>query len=182
MGGRSRQVPQGRDQAALKANARGPLGQRAVGARVRVALALLVAVASSASAYTQDKALEAALARNDRAALALLPAKGYRDGAAGFFAAHELHVVPGSERAWCTPHPHGVLAAGCYVEFTFQGKGLRGRKSNGDECGCIGRWFKPPGERSYRPTKGAYFAQAIADDRGEIIDHVIYEEPRVGCR
>jgi hypothetical protein len=133
---------------------------RAIGVRVPVALALLVAIVVPAGAYTQDKPLEAALARNDRAALALLPAKGYHDGAAGFFAAHELHVVPGSERAWCTPQAHGVLAAGCYIEFMF----------------------KPPGETSYRPTKGAYYSHAIADDRAEIIEHVIYEEPRQDCR
>jgi len=155
---------------------------RAIGVRVPVALALLVAIVVPAGAYTQDKPLEAALARNDRAALALLPAKGYHDGAAGFFAAHELHVVPGSERAWCTHQAHGVLAAGCYIEFMFQGRGLRARTWNGDACGCIGRWFKPPGETSYRPTKGAYYSHAIADDRAEIIEHVIYEEPRQDCR
>ena len=182
MGGRSRQVPQGRDQAALKTGARDPRRIPAAGVPVPIALALLLATALTAHAYTQDKPLEAALARNDGAALALLPAKGYRDGAAGFFAAHDLHVVPGTERAWCTPHAHGALAAGCYVEFFFQGKGLRSRLGNGDPCGCIGRWFKPPGERSYRPTTGAYYAQAVADDRGEIIEHEIYEEPRPGCR
>lgn len=147
-----------------------------------IALALLIAIAAPAAAYTQDKPLEAALARNDRAALALLPAKGYRDGAAGFFAAHELRVVPGTARAWCTPHAHGVLAAGCYVEFMFQGKGLRSQLRNGDPCGCIGRWFKPHKDESYRPTKGAYYAQAIADDLGEIIDHAIYDEPPPACR
>lgn len=182
MGGRSRQVPQGRDQAALKPHARDSLRKRAVDARARIALGLLIAFVSPAFAYTQNKPLEAALARNDSAALALLPAKGYRNGAAGFFAAHELHVVRGTERAWCTPQAHGVLAAGCYVEFFFQGKGLRSRLGNGDPCGCIGRWFKPPGERSYKPTEGAYYAQAVADDRAEIIEHAIYEEPRPGCR
>ena len=143
--------------------------------------AAFVVVASLAHAYTQDRALEAALRRNDPVALALLPAKGYHDGAAGFFAAHELHVVPGTERAWCTPHEHGVLAAGCYIEFVFQGKNLRQRMWNGDPCGCIGRWFKPPGGGSYAPTKGGYFSQAIADDRGEIIEHAIYEDSRPGC-
>lgn len=150
--------------------------------RASIALSLLVSIATSARAYTQDRALEAALSRTDPAALALLPAKGYRDGAAGFFAAHDLRVVPGSERAWCTPHAHGVLAPGCYIEFVFQGKGLRTRMWNGDPCGTIGRWFKPPGGQSYAPTKGAYYAQAIADDRGEIVEHAIYEQSHPGCR
>jgi len=150
--------------------------------RALIALSLLVSIEPAAYAYTQDRALEAALSRTDPAALALLPAKGYRDGAAGFFAAHDLHVVPGTERAWCTPHAHGVLASGCYIEFVFQGKGLPTRMWNGDPCGCIGRWFKPPGAQSYAPTKGAYYAQAIADDRGEIIEHAIYEQSRPGCR
>jgi len=149
---------------------------------VLVAMSLLVPIVPAAHAYTQDKALEAALRRNDRAALALLPAKGYRDGAAGFFAAHDLRVVPGTERAWCTPHAHGVLAAGCYIEFVFQGKGLRRRMGNGDPCGSIGRWYKAPGAQAYGPTEGAYFSQAIADDRAEIVEHAIYEESRPGCR
>ena len=149
--------------------------------RALVALSLLVGGAK-ASAYTQDKALEAALARSDPSALALLPAKGYREGAAGFFAAHELHVVPGTERAWCTPNAHGVLLPGCYVEFVFQGRNRPQRKWDGEACGCIGRWFKPPGETSYRPTKGAYYSQAIAEDDAEIVERAIYEEPQSGCR
>ena len=183
MGGRGRQVPQGRNQAALSAPQRSAVGAgRRVRARWLAALLPLLASAPSVQAYTQDKALEAALRRNDRAALALLPAKGYRDGAAGFFAAHELHVVPGTERAWCTPNAHGVLTAGCYVEFVFQGKGLRERTWNGDPCGSIGRWYKPSGAAAYRPTEGAYFSQAIADDRGELVEHAIYEGSRPECR
>lgn len=140
------------------------------------------AIAPAAQAYTQDKALEAALQRNDPAALALLPAKGYRDGAAGFFTAHELHVVPGSERAWCTTHKHGPLAPGCYIEFVFQGKGLRRTTWKGDPCGCIGRWYKAPGARQYVPTQGALFSRAIADDRAEMIERAIYEDRHPACR
>lgn len=145
-------------------------------------MCLLVTTVPAAYAYTQDKALEAALRRNEGAALALLPAKGYPDGAAGFFAAHDLVVVPGTERAWCTPNTHGVLAPGCYIEFFFQGKGLRRRMSNGDPCGCIARWYKAPGADRYLPTKGGYFSQAIADDRAELVERAIYEDSRPGCR
>lgn len=151
-------------------------------ARTLIALLSIACTSPPAAAYTQDRQLEAALRRGDRAALALLPASGYRDGAAGFFTAHDLHVVPGSERAWCTPNAHGVLKPGCYVEFVFQGKGKRRMTSSGEPCGCIGRWYKAPGTRRYVPTPGAYFAQAIAEDRGEIVERAIYEDVRPACR
>ena len=147
-----------------------------------VAMLSLAGLAPCAYAYTQDKDLEAALRRSERAALALFPAKGYRDGAAGFFTAHELRVVPGSERAWCTTQRHGPLAPGCYVEFVFQGKGLRHMTSRREPCGCIGRWYKAPGAKTYVPTEGAYFSRAIADDRAELVERVIYEEPAPACR
>jgi hypothetical protein len=147
-----------------------------------VAGASLLCVASAARAYTQDTSLEAALRRGDRAALALLPAKGYRDGAAGFFTAHDLHVVAGSERAWCTQHRHGALGPGCYIEFVFQGKGLRRATWNGEPCGCIGRWHKAPGAKAYVPTEGAYFSRAIAEDRAFIVERAIYEDVRPACR
>lgn len=148
----------------------------------RIAVASLVALAPAARAYTQNKNFEAALRRNDPAALALFPAKGYRDGAAGFFTAHALRVVPGSERAWCTTHAHGPLAPGCYVEFVFQGKGLRQANWKGDPCGCIGRWYKAPGATAYVPTEGAYYSRAIAEDRGELIEQAIYENGHPACR
>ncbi|HLX29127.1 MAG TPA: hypothetical protein VKV24_11660 [Casimicrobiaceae bacterium] len=151
--------------------ARGPRTRRVAA----FALVLVGLIASTASGYTQDKELEARLNRSDRAALALLPAKGYRDGAAGFFVAHDLHVVPGSERAWCTGQDHGVLPAGCYVELVFQGKGLRERDWDGEPCGCIARWRKAPGAHAYAPTPGSPYAQAIADDRGELVERAIYD-------
>ena len=147
-----------------------------------IVIASLVAAAPAAHAYTQNRDLEVALRRNDPAALALFPAKGYRDGAAGFFAAHALHVVPGSERAWCTTHAHGALPPGCYVEFVFQGKGLRQATWKGDPCGCIGRWYKAPRAANYVPTEGAYYSRAIAEDRGEIIEQAIYEDGHSTCR
>lgn len=147
-----------------------------------IVLLLLACMSPLAAAYKQDRQLEAALRRSDPAALALLPARGYRDGAAGFFTAHDLHVVPGSERAWCTPNAHGALKPGCYVEFVFQGKGKRRMSSSGEPCGCIGRWYKTPGTGRYVPTPGAYFSQAIAEDRAEIIERAIYEEVRPPCR
>lgn len=159
--------------------ARGPR-TRCAGA---LALALGCLIASTASAYTQDKELEARLHGSDRAALALFPAKGYRDGAAGFFAAHDLHVVPGSERAWCTGQEHGALPPGCYVEFVFQGKGLREHSWNAEPCGCIARWRKAPGAHAYVPTPGSPYAQAIADDRGELVERAIYDVTSwTGCR
>ena len=148
----------------------------------RIAIVSLLATAPPVQAYTQNKDLEAGLRQSDPAALALFPAKGYRDGAAGFFTAHALHVVPGSERAWCTTHAHGPLVPGCYVEFVFQGKGLRQANWKGDPCGCIGRWYKAPGATTYVPTAGAYYSRAIAEDRGEIIEQAIYEDGHPACR
>lgn len=152
-------------------------------AALALALPLVSLIASTASAYTQDKELEARLHRSDRAALALFPAKGYRDGAAGFFVAHDLHVVPGSERAWCTGQDHGVLPPGCYVELVFQGKGLRERAWDAEPCGRIARWRKAPGEHAYVPTPGSTYAQAIADDQGEAVERAIYDvTSRTECR
>lgn len=139
-----------------------------------LAAAAIVTAASGAAAYTQDRELESALGRSDPAALALLPAKGFRNGVAGFFAAYQLYVVPGSQRAWCWDSAHGVLGPGCYVEFYFQGKGLKPRKSDGTECGLLGRWYKPPGATRYESTPGAHFSQAMADDDASAIDAELY--------
>jgi hypothetical protein len=135
-----------------------------------------------AVAYVQDRELEAALRRSDPEALALFPAKGFRDGAAGFFKTHELHVVPGSERAWCQEQGRAVLPAGCYVEFVFQGKGLKERTSQGDFCGRIGRWIRAPGSKNYVPTPGAFYSQAIAYDDAEVVYDAIYENDKPECR
>ena len=150
--------------------------------RAGLAALLIGLVAMPALAYTQDAELEAALRKGDRKALALFPARGFKDGVAGFFIAHELHVVPGSERAWCATQARGVLAPGCYVEFVFQGKGLRRWTSRGEPCGCIARWYKAPGSKSYLPTPGAHFAQAMANDEGWIVDAAIYDDVRPDCR
>ena len=85
------------------------------------------ASAAPAHAYTQNLQLERDLDRSDPKALMLFPAKGYVDGAAGFFRTHGLHVVPDSQRAWCTNNRHGVLKPGCYVELFVQGDGMRER-------------------------------------------------------
>jgi hypothetical protein len=143
-------------------------------------LSLLV-MPPPASAYFQNKELEGALRRNDPKALALLPAKGFRNGAAGFFKAHELYVVPESERAWCHDQLRGPLPPGCYVEFFFQGKGRKGQTSQGEFCGLVGRWYRAPGTGAYLPTPGAFYARAIASDAGEDIDMAIYKE-RSDCR
>lgn len=146
------------------------------------AVVAALGAAQPAAAYTQDHALEAGLRKGDRKALALLPARGFEDGVAGFFAAHELHVVPGSERAWCATQAQGALKPGCYVEFVFQGKELRRWTSRGHPCGRIARWYKAPGAKTYLPTAGGYFSQAIANDDGAIVDAAIYGEVHVDCR
>lgn len=150
-----------------------------------LAIALLLGLATMppAAAYLQNNQLELDLRKSDPKALALFPAKGFRDGAAGFFTTNELYVVPGSERVWCQDQSHGVLETGCYVEFFFQGKGLKPTNSQGDSCGLIGRWYRAPGTKNYVPTAGAFFSKAIANDDSEAIDSALDgQDLRQRCR
>jgi len=55
-----------------------------------VAAAACLAFATGAAAFTQNVELEAGLSRSDPKALMQFPAKGYRDGAAGFFRDNNL--------------------------------------------------------------------------------------------
>src|SRR5689334_20347560 len=123
------------------------------------AFVLLVVLSPRVAAFTQDAELEVQLGRSDPEALARLPSKGYKDGAAGFFAEYGFYVVPGSQRAWCQERGRGILKAGCYVELFFQRSGQNARDPYGDPCGYLGRWYRPRGERGYVPTPGSPFAQ-----------------------
>ena len=138
---------------------------------------LLCFVTAAAQAYTQDKKLENELQRNDSRALALLPAEGFKNGAAGLFRRHALYVVPDSQRAWCTDHPHGVLKPGCYIEFFVQGEGLEARDQHREPCGHLGRWFRAPGAKRYAPTPGPFMSRAIANGDWEQIELAVYREP-----
>ena len=128
-------------------------------------------------AYTQDAELEHELFRSDPKALALFPAKGYDDGAAGFFRTHGLYVVPNSERAWCTDNRHGVLIPGCYVEFSIQGTGLRANDAHGVACGNAGRWYRASRSSHYVPTPGPFISNAIAQGEWNDVETAIYGEP-----
>jgi len=119
-------------------------------------------VASPAAAYTQDHELEAKLKRSDAAALALLPSKGYKYGASGFFEAQGFAVVPGSQRAWCQNHTRGVLKPGCYVELFFHRREENSTDVEGHPCGYPGRWFQASPGGAYVSTPGSPFAAAIA--------------------
>jgi hypothetical protein len=141
------------------------------------AVFLSVLAISTADAY-QDRQLEELLRRNDAKALALLPADGFKDGAAGAFRAHGLYVVPGTERAWCTENSHGVLKPGCYIEFLVQGEGLKPSDEHGDPCGHITRWYKGSGAKTYVPTPGPFMSKAIADGDSARIELTIYAEPK----
>lgn len=147
----------------------------------RLLIVLLAAYAPAVVAYVQDKELERQLYNSDPKALARLPAKGFKDGVAGFFRAHDLLVVPDSEMAWCQSQMRGSLAPGCYVEFVLQVKGRRPRTSRGDPCGLMVRWYRAPGAASYVPTPGAYYAIAIAEGDWAEVVVAIHKEPRPRC-
>jgi hypothetical protein len=108
------------------------------------AAAACLAMATCAAAFTQNVELEAGLSRSDPKALMQFPAKGYRDGAAGFFRDNNLQIVPGSERAWCQERDRGVLKPGCYVEWSYHQRGYNQRTPDGEPCGYLARW---PGTR-----------------------------------
>jgi len=136
-----------------------------------------VVAAGPVAAFTQNTELEAKLGKSDVGALALLPSKGYKNGAAGFFMDHDFYVVPGSERAWCQDRSRGVLKAGCYVELFFQRRGQRARDPHGDACGFSARWFKASGEAGYVPTPGSPFAGAIAAADSGLFDRDMNDPP-----
>jgi hypothetical protein len=155
--------------------------RRAKGRKGCVITALFVPLAwisSPAEAYTEDTQLERALGRSDPSALALLPAKGFKDGAAGFFRAHALYVVPDSPMAWCSENTHGVLKPGCYVELFIQGWGMKSTNARGEPCGNLGRWYRAPRSRIYAPTLGPFISNAIANGDWERVESAVYGEKR----
>jgi hypothetical protein len=131
-----------------------------------VAAVACLAASTCVAAYTQNVELEAGLSTSDPKVLMLFPAKGYRDGAAGFFRDNDLEVVPGSERAWCQERDRGVLKPGCYVEWFYHRRGFNQRTWDGEPCGYLARWYRAPGTNAYAPTSGSPFADLIA--RGDI--------------
>ena len=141
-------------------------------------LVLLMLAAPLAGAYTQDRDLESALARSDAGALAQLPAKGYKDGVAGFFHAYQLYVVPHSARAWCQEQDRGTLGPGCYVEFYFQMRGRTTEVNGRRPCALLGRWRKPPRGAAYAPTPGAFYSTAIASGDWEAVVLAFDQPPR----
>jgi hypothetical protein len=145
-------------------------------ASVVLLLLMFGTLASTANAYTQNTQLERQLGESDPKALALLPAKGFKDAAAGFFRTHALYVVPDTQRAWCSENSHGILKPGCYVEFFIQGQGLKPTNSRGEPCGTIGRWYRAPGSRNYAPTRGPFISAAIANGDWESVESAIYQE------
>ena len=133
-----------------------------------------LAFATCVAAYTQNVELEAGLSKNDPKELMLFPAKGYRDGAAGFFRDNNLQIVPGSERAWCQQQDRGVLKPGCYVEWFYHQRGYNQRTFwDGEPCGYLARWYRAPGTKAYVPTSGSPFATLIA--RGDMSALVLEE-------
>ena len=88
--------------------------------------------------------------------------QGYGDGAAGFFRDNNLQIVPGTERAWCQERDRGVLKPGCYVEWFYHQRGYNQRTWDGEPCGYLARWYRPPGTKAYAPTAGSPFAAVIA--------------------
>jgi hypothetical protein len=135
-----------------------------------VLASVLVLGSPPVDAFTQDKQLESELNSSEPRALALFPAKGYKDGAAGLFREHEFFVVPGTARAWCQDRARGVLKTGCYVELHFQRRGQNVTDQRGEPCGRLARWYRSANETAYVPTAGSAPATAIANGDLETID------------
>lgn len=93
---------------------------------------------------------EDALLEHDSNALAILPAHGFRDGVAGVFKKHQLHVNQNSEVA-CNDRPVGSFAptAGCYLSIYVSRKRSSGKYS--DLAGWHAIWFRGVQDVEFRP-------------------------------
>jgi hypothetical protein len=167
---------------APRANARARMRLRTSVKQSKLLLVVVLAAhAPMAAAYVQDVQLERQLYASDPRALARLPAKGFKDGLAGFFRTHGLVVVPHSERAWCQNQARGSLPPGCYVEFFFQARGRKGMTADGSPCGLLGRWYRTPDTHNYVPTPGAYYSIAMAEGDWENVVVALHREPKPAC-
>ena len=155
------------------------LGRRSHESALLSAFLFVLLMAPQAKGYTENIELERALRDGDARSLALFPAKGYEDGAAGFFRVHGLYVVPDSQRAWCTDKSHGILKPGCYVELFIQGSGLKPRDEHNQPCGHLARWYQAPGSKNYVPTTGPFISNAIASGEWKRVETAIYDDPVV---
>jgi len=133
-------------------------------------MALSLFGTTTAVPYTQNSELESKLGQSEMQVLALLPAAGYKNGAAGFFKEHGFAVVSGTQRAWCQSHARGILPPGCYVELFFHRQGESSTDMRGEPCGYVGRWFQAEPGTAYIPTAGSPFAAAIAKSDPKVFD------------
>ena len=106
---------------------------------------------AAASGAIFDTELEARFRKSDPVVLSMLPAVGFRNGAAGFFKRFGLYVVPTSAEAWCQDAQRGKLAPGCYLMAMLQIKGFKALTRDGFYCGSPARWYKAPGHTAYIP-------------------------------
>jgi hypothetical protein len=136
----------------------------------------------AAGVYVGDERLEAKLRKSDPATLAMFPAKGFKDGVAGFLRRYGLYVAPDSEQAWCQDGQRGALRPGCYVVAFLQAKGFKAKNSDGAFCGSPARWYKAPGSNTYIPVPGwAGMALQIAEGNSTFVLYVIKDGDRSFC-
>lgn len=93
---------------------------------------------------------ENALLDHDVSALAILPAPGFKDGVAGVFRKHRLHINLNSE-VLCSDRPSGAFAptAGCYVSIYVSRERPSGKYS--DLAGWHAIWFRGLKDHQFRP-------------------------------
>lgn len=144
--------------------------------------AMFLVQMSYATGLVENQRLEARLRQNDPAALSMFPAKGFKDGAAGFFKRYRVYVVPDSEQAWCQDEVRGHLKPGCYVVIFMQVKGVKAKTRDGTWCGSPARWYKAPGSSAYVPVPGwAMMALPIAQGDSASVLSSIKDDTRRLC-
>lgn len=94
--------------------------------------------------------VEDALLGRDIRALSILPANGFKDGVAGVFKKHQLHINQNAE-VMCSDHPAPTISKtpGCSISIYVSRVRASGKYS--DLAGWQAIWFRSVGEKTFTP-------------------------------
>ncbi|MBD9459164.1 hypothetical protein IB241_15890 [Pseudomonas sp. PDM05] len=109
--------------------------------------------------------VENALGNHDSSALKIIPARGYKNGAAGVFKKYRLHVNQNAD-VTCRDEPWpDTGAAGCKVGVYVSR--IRASNQYSDSAGWTAVWFRGVNDSSFRPVSP--FAEHISTVNDSIL-------------